>query len=96
MHLMRAAVHRQVANVMLIVAIWVKVSASTNKLDWNVKSSFNPHMTPELRLKLFINGVSDMDALEGMAERLNFPSNWKTLRTPDAVTPVVTPTPAND
>lgn len=58
--------------------------AADNALDWNAESSFNPSMVPEMRLKLFINGMSDESALNSMAKRLNFPANWKSLRTPDA------------
>lgn len=58
--------------------------AARGPLDWNARSSFNPHMTPELRLKLLVNGVSDLSKLESAAERLNLPSNWRDLRTPEA------------
>jgi hypothetical protein len=58
--------------------------AASGPLDWNARSSFNPHMQPEMRLKMLINGVSDMAELESMASRLNFPSNWRDLRLPEA------------
>lgn len=61
--------------------------AANNPLNWNAASSFNPNMMPEMRLKIFINGFTDMTELEGMAERLNFPSNWRDLRTPEAAAP---------
>ena len=61
--------------------------ASTDPLNWDAKSSFNPHMVPEMRLKLFINGIEDIKTLEDNAEKWNLPSNWKDLRTPDASTP---------
>ena len=44
-------------------------------------------MVPEMRLKLFINGIEDIKTLEDNAEKWNLPSNWKDLRTPDASTP---------
>lgn len=58
--------------------------AARGPLNWNARSSFNPHMTPELRLKLLVNGVSDLSKLEAAAERLNLPANWQDLRTPEA------------
>jgi hypothetical protein len=69
--------------------------AARGPLDWNARSSFNPHMMPEMRLKLLVNGVSNMAELESMATRLNFPSNWRDLRLPEAPaaeTPAVAPT----
>jgi len=56
--------------------------AAEGPLDWNAESSFNPFMTPDLRLKLLVNGVTDMSKLESMAKKLNLPSDWKSLRTP--------------
>ncbi|MBI4817987.1 MAG: hypothetical protein HY791_17125 [Deltaproteobacteria bacterium] len=67
--------------------------AANDKLDWGASSSFNPHMTPELRLKLLVNGVKDMTKLEAMAEKLNLPENWKSLRVADAPAPTATETP---
>ena len=58
--------------------------AASGPLNWNAPSSFNPHMQPEMRLKLLINGVSDMSKLEAMAGKLNFPANWQDLRLPEA------------
>ncbi|MCC7383541.1 MAG: hypothetical protein IT384_17005 [Deltaproteobacteria bacterium] len=46
-------------------------------LNWLAKSSFNPHYPPEMRLALFVNGVSDLSKLEANAEKLGLPSNWK-------------------
>ena len=63
--------------------------AADNPLNWNASSSFNPHMMPEMRLKMFINGISDIKTLEDNAEKWNLPTDWKTLRTPEA-----TPAPA--
>ncbi|MBX7116508.1 MAG: hypothetical protein K1X64_19440 [Myxococcaceae bacterium] len=44
-------------------------------LNWTRKSTFNPHMDPELRLALLVNGVSNMN--DALATRLNLPANWK-------------------
>jgi hypothetical protein len=50
---------------------------ATGNLDWLAKSSFNPYMDPELRLKLFVNGVADVAKLEAQAEALGLPKDWK-------------------
>lgn len=50
---------------------------ANGKLDWSAKSSFNPYMDAELRLKLFVNGVKDPAVLEAKAEALNLPKDWK-------------------
>lgn len=55
--------------------------APAGPLDWFVsKNTFNPHVPSDLRIKLFVNGIQDMQRLEEMAERLNFPSNWREYR----------------
>jgi hypothetical protein len=66
--------------------------AADSPLNWNAKSSFNPHMMPEMRMKMFVNGIEDVKTLEDNAEKWNLPTNWKTLRTPEAAT---TTAPAN-
>lgn len=55
--------------------------APAGPLDWFVsKNTFNPHVPSDLRIKLFVNGIQDMQRLEEMAKRLNFPSNWREYR----------------
>jgi hypothetical protein len=54
---------------------------SIDKLNWNAKSIWNPHFSPELRLGLLVNGVKDMDTLEALASKLNLPENWREYRT---------------
>ena len=66
--------------------------AANSPLNWEAKSSFNPHMMPEMRMKMFVNGIEDIKTLEDNAEKWNLPANWKTLRTPDAA---ATTAPAN-
>ncbi len=56
--------------------------AGSGKLDWSARSSFNPYMDPELRLKIFVNGVSDQSKLEKLAADGNLPSNWRTYVAP--------------
>jgi hypothetical protein len=47
-------------------------------LDWTKASSFNPHMSAELRVALLVNGVKESGAeLEALAKRLNLPANYK-------------------
>lgn len=55
---------------------------ATGALDWTAKSSFNPYMDAELRLKLFVNGVKDPSVLEAKAAALNLPANWKSHLSP--------------
>ncbi|MCK6545559.1 hypothetical protein L6R52_06790 [Myxococcota bacterium] len=56
--------------------------SATGNLEWLAASSFNPHMSPELRLKLFVNGVADQAKLEKMAAAGNLPANWRDYLTP--------------
>ncbi|MCC7384886.1 MAG: hypothetical protein IT384_23765 [Deltaproteobacteria bacterium] len=53
-------------------------------LNWNARSSFNKHMIPEFRLRVFVNGVSDQAKLQGLADAGNLPSNWKTFLEPQS------------
>ncbi len=57
-------------------------------LDWKRKSTFNPHMDPELRLALLVNGVSTMD--DALATRLNLPANWKSYLVDETAQAVAT------
>jgi hypothetical protein len=59
---------------------------ATAPLDWSARSVWNPHMPPDLRLKLFVNGV-DEATLEARAKQLNLPANWRELRVPDSRIP---------
>ncbi len=58
--------------------------SANGKLDWSAKSSFNPHMDPEFRVALLVNGVGalkvDGAETEALAQKLNLPANWKTYR----------------
>jgi hypothetical protein len=63
------------------------------KLNWSNASSFNPYMVPELRLKLFVNGVSDQSKLAALAEQGNLPSDWRSSLIPQPPPPAA-PAPA--
>lgn len=56
---------------------------SVAPLDWQRPSVWNPHLPPDLRLKLLVNGVSDLAKLEALAKQLNLPAHWRELRTPE-------------
>ena len=55
---------------------------SVAPLDWQRPSVWNPHLPTDLRLKLLVNGVSDLAKLEAVAKQLNLPAHWRELRTP--------------
>lgn len=50
---------------------------SVSNFDWDAASGWNRFMDPELRLKLFVNGVSDVSKLERLAEQGDLPENWR-------------------
>jgi hypothetical protein len=49
-------------------------------INLQAKSSYNAYMPPELRMKLMINGVKDLN--DEKAKSLGMPANWKTMRIP--------------
>ena len=51
--------------------------ASKGPLNWEAESTFNPYVSPELRLALLVNGVEDIEA---QAEALDLPANWRDHR----------------
>lgn len=46
-------------------------------LNWNAPSTYNRFLLPELRLKLFVNGVSDQAVLDRLAEQGDLPKDWR-------------------
>ena len=50
---------------------------SVSNFDWMAASGWNAFMDPELRLKLFVNGVTDHSKLERLAEQGDLPPNWR-------------------
>lgn len=63
---------------------------SARHLDWSRSGSFhyNPAMTPEMELRIFINGISDEAKLEALAAAGNLPSNWRDYRSDASPAPV--------
>ena len=57
--------------------------SATGPLNWEAKSSFNPYMDPQLRMKILVNGVSDTSVLASRAKELNLPQNWVSHRVED-------------
>ena len=54
--------------------------SATGPLNWNAKSSFNPYMDPEIRLKILVNGIADKSVIADRAKELNLPRNWESHR----------------
>lgn len=46
-------------------------------LNWSAPSTFTKYMEPELRLKIFVNGVGDQARLQKLADEGNLPANWR-------------------
>lgn len=52
-------------------------------LSWSKPSSFNPHLSPELRVALLVNGVKARgEELDQLAKRLNLPDNYRDYLVP--------------
>jgi hypothetical protein len=65
--------------------------AGNGSLNWSARSSFNPYMDPELRLRIFVNGVSDAEKLDKLMNAGNLPENWRSyLEAQPAPTPPAT------
>jgi hypothetical protein len=47
-------------------------------LNWLAKSSFNPFMSPEMRVAILVNGLNARgDELDALAKKLNLPANYR-------------------
>lgn len=80
--------HQLDAHGQIINEGWIKgepdfLWGSIAPLDWQRPSIWNPHLPPDFRLKLLINGVQDVSKLEALAKPLNLPANWREYRAPE-------------